>query len=77
MPRTKIVPGKKARRLYKYNSRVTKKLYKDNKRNQKKGRAGRPISRKILTRVYGEQVGEGFREFFKYLFNKNPNYKKR
>ena len=56
MARTKTVLGRD-RRLYKFIGKLTKKQYKDNKRNRRKKHAGTAITRKLLTRVYGDQVG--------------------
>ena len=64
MARTKVTHGRD-RRLYRYVSKVTKKQYKDNKRNKRKGRVGTAISRKVLTRVYGEQEGGTWNAFLK------------
>ena len=59
MARTKTTVPRLDRRLYRYLRKETRKLYKNNKQNRRKGRAGVAISRKILTRVYGEQEGAG------------------
>ena len=62
MARTKTTVPRtdRDRRLYKFIGTMTKKLYKNNKRNRLQERVGQRISRKILTRVYGEQVGAGW-----------------
>ena len=66
MARTKTTVPRLARidqRLYRFLLKETMKRYVNNKQNRKLGRARGLISRKILTRVYGEQLGNGLHQF--------------